>query len=399
MQNQVTNAKPPEGIPPSRNGRRNRIVLTILGIFAVAGAAYAVYWGMAGQYVVSTDNAYVTGNLISVSPQITATVVTIYADDTDRVSQGQVLVQLDDTDTRLELEQAKAKLAESIRQVRQMYERVGQLRQLVTARQAELTNAEQDLTRRRRLAEQKLVTPEEVQHSHNTYTSAVAALNATKHDLQAASALVQGTDIEQHPLVMGAEAHLRAVFVEWQRHRIVAPVSGYIAKRSVQIGQRVTTGTPLMTIVPLDQVWVEANYKEDQLVNLRLGQPVRLRADIYGSSVQYHGNVTGLGTGTGASFALLPPQNASGNWIKIVQRVPVRIKLDSEELAAHPLRVGLSMQVAVDTHRRDGPILAQSPVAGVRYQTSVYDVDNAEVKSLIAGIIKANRGNAVGSHE
>lgn len=375
------------------NGRRKRVVLIMLAVFGFIGLCFSVYWWFIGQYTTSTDDAYVMGNLVTVAPQITATVVAINADETDLVQQGQVLVQLDDTNTSIALDQAKAHLADTVRQVRQKYERVEQLRQQVASRQSDVANAKEDLTRRQALARNNIVTTEEVQHSQTAYTSGSAGLSALKHDLQAARALVQGTDIEHHPLVLAAEAQLRAAYVEWQRHRVLAPVTGYVAKRSVQLGQRVAIGTPLMTIVPLQQLWVDANFKEDQFADIRIGQPVTMSADLYGKGTLFHGKVVGLGAGTGASFALLPPQNASGNWIKIVQRVPVRISLDATELQARPLRVGLSMQVTVDTHQRDGNVLASAPFNGTRYRTSVYAEDATAASAMINTIVSENLTN------
>ncbi|MGE5240409.1 MAG: efflux RND transporter periplasmic adaptor subunit, partial [Bacteroidota bacterium] len=345
------------------NGRRKRLLLQLGAAFVVAGLAYSIYWWLVGQYHESTDDAYVAGNMVNISPQIAATVTSIEADETDLVRQGQPLIRLDDTDTAIALEAAKANLADTVRQVRQLFERLPQLRASVALRQADVARAREDLSRREALIAEHAVSNEELQHARTTYDTAQAALSAAQHERAAAAALVRGTDVERHPLVLAAEAKLREAYVEWQRHVVLSPVSGYVAQRSVQLGSRVTPGMPLMTVVPLDQLWVEANFKEDQFRDIRLGQPVTMVADLYGGSVEFHGKVLGVGAGTGAAFALLPPQNASGNWIKIVQRVPVRIGLDPRELADKPLRVGLSMQVAIDTHDRAGNILARTPVS------------------------------------
>ncbi|MBI3563296.1 MAG: HlyD family efflux transporter periplasmic adaptor subunit [Gammaproteobacteria bacterium] len=382
--------------PKNGNGRRKRI-LTILALgFVVVGMIYGAYWWLAGQYYQDTDDAYVMGNLVTVTPQVTATVTSIDADETDLVRQGQPLVRLDDTNSAIALDQAKANLAETVRQVKQTYEHVGQLREQVSLRQADVARAKQDLARRQALIAEQAVSREELQHNRTAYNNALAALRAAEHDLQAENALVQGTDVEHHPRVQAAEAKLRAAYVEWQRRVVPAPVSGYVAKRSVQIGQRVSPGTPLMTIVPLDQVWVEANFKEDQFANIRIGQPVTMVADLYGKAISFHGKIVGVGAGTGAAFALLPPQNASGNWIKIVQRVPVRISLDAKEISTRPLRVGLSMQVSVDTHQRNGDILARQPVSGARYSTPVYNTESGDVNALIGDIVSTNLAKVSG---
>jgi membrane fusion protein (multidrug efflux system) len=372
------------------NGKRRRLMLQVASGFAVIGAVYGVYWLLAGQFHESTDDAYVAGNVVNVAPQIAATVTAIDADETDLVQQGQPLVGLDDTDTAIALEQAKANLASAVRQVRQMFETAGQLRATVDLRAADVAKARDDVTRRAALIESGAVSKEDLEHAQTALTTAEAGLNAIEHESAASNALVHGTNVKHHPLVLAAEARLRAAYVEWQRHTVPAPVSGYVAKRSVQIGQRVAPGMPLMTIVPLDQLWVEANYKEDQFENIRIGQPVTLTADLYGNSVEFHGKVRGVSAGTGAAFALLPPQNASGNWIKIVQRVPVRIALDPKELSAHPLRVGLSMKVVIDTHERGGDILARTPVSVDHYQTDVYSKVGAAADHLIASIVAAN---------
>jgi len=372
------------------NGRRKRLLLQLGAAFIVAGVAYSIYWWLVGQYHESTDDAYVAGNVVSVSPQVTGTVTSIDADETDLVQQGQPLIRLDDTDTAIALDSAKANLADTVRQVRQMFERLKELRASVTLREADVARAKEDLTRREALIAEHAVSNEELQHARTAYDTAQAALNAAQHQVAAAASLVSGTDVEHHPLVLAAEAKLREAYLEWQRHVVLSPVSGYVAQRSVQLGSRVTPGMPLMTVVPLNQLWVEANFKEDQFSDIRLGQPVTMTADLYGGSVEFHGKVLGVGAGTGAAFALLPPQNASGNWIKIVQRVPVRISLDPPELAEKPLRVGLSMQVAIDTHDRAGNILARTPVSGTRYQTTAYADRTAAVDQLIAAIVRAN---------
>jgi membrane fusion protein (multidrug efflux system) len=384
-----TNSAPPPAAK-NGNGRRKRLLLRLGAAFVVAGLAYSIYWWFIGQYHESTEDAYVAGNMVNISPQIAATVTAIEADETDLVRQGQPLIRLDDTDTAIALEAAKANLADTVRQVRQLFERLPQLRAGVALRQADVARAREDLSRREALIAEHAVSNEELQHARTTYDTAQAALSAARHELAAAAALVRGTDVEHHPLVLAAEARLREAYVEWQRRVVLSPVSGYVAKRGVQLGSRVTPGMPLMTVVPLDQLWVEANFKEDQFSGIRLGQPVTMTADLYGGAVEFHGKVLGVGAGTGAAFALLPPQNASGNWIKIVQRLPVRISLDPKELSEKPLRVGLSMKVAIDTHDRSGGILARTPVSGARYQTAVYAEQTAAVDKLIAAIVRAN---------
>jgi len=382
----------PTPVPASGNGKRKRWLLQLTAVIVIAGAAYGAYWWTIGQYYETTDDAYVAGNLVNVSPQISATVTAIDTDETELVQQGQPLVRLDDTDTAIALDQAKANLAETVRRVRQMFETAGQLRATVALRQSDLDRAKEDVVRREALIRQHAVSKEDLQHARNAYAVAQASLRVVQHERAASNALVGGVDVEHHPMVLASEAKLRATYVEWQRHVVPAPVSGYVARRSVQVGQRVAPGITLLTIVPLDQLWIEANLKEDQFEDIRLGQPVTMTADLYGSDVKFHGKVLGVSAGTGAAFALLPPQNASGNWIKIVQRVPVRIALDAHELASHPLRLGLSMKVSIDTHDRSGETLARAPATGGRYQTDVYTGQDDAADKLIAAIVSANLG-------
>jgi membrane fusion protein (multidrug efflux system) len=382
----------PEATSPNGNGKRKRLLLQLTAVILVVGVAYGIYWWFIGQYRETTDDAYVAGNIINVSPQISATVTAIDADETDLVQQGQPLVRLDDTDTAIALDQAKANLAETVRRVRQLFETAGQLRATVALRRSDVDRARQDVVRREALIRQHAVSKEDLQHAKTALAVAQAALREAEHQLAASAALIGGTDVEHHPMVLAAEAKLRAAYVEWQRHRVLAPVSGYVARRSVQVGQRVAPGMTLLTIVPLNELWIEANFKEDQFENVRLGQPVTMTADLYGTGVTFHGKVLGVSAGTGAAFALLPPQNASGNWIKIVQRVPVRISIDAKDLANHPLRLGLSMKVSIDTHDRGGSTLARVPVSGGRYQTSVYETQDDAVDKLITGIVRDNLG-------
>ncbi len=384
-----------EGVPPQKastesSGRRRQLLMRLATVFVLLAAGYGAYWWFIGRFAETTTDAYVAGNIVGVSAQVSGTVVAIDADATDRVRQGQPLVQLDATDTRIALQRAEAALGETVREVRQMFDNVGRLKAVVSLRQAELARAREDLARRSRLVASHAVSREDFQHAQVAYDSAQAALRVAQHELQSAAALVAGSTVEHHPLVEEAEARLREAYVAWVRRVVVAPVSGYVAKRGVQVGQRVAPGVLLMAVVPLNQLWVDANFKESQLSDIRIGQPVTMSSDLYGSSTTYHGRVLGIGAGTGSAFELLPPQNASGNWIKIVQRVPVRVGLDPREVTRHPLRIGLSMRVAVNTHDRAGRVLAHTPADKVVYRTPVFNdvADGADV--LIRRIIRAN---------
>ena len=365
--------------------------LAILGsAFVAIAVAWGAYWLLALRYTQSTDDAYVSGNIVQITPQIAGTVVKIAADDTQFVNAGSTLVELDPADGKLALEAADAKLARTVRDVRGLFATTAQLRANLDMRSADVARATEDLRRRQRLASSGAVSGEELQHARDSLTSAQAALAAAREQLAANQARTDRTTIATHPDVLVAAAQVHDAYLDLARTHLPAPVSGYVAKRAVQLGQRVAPGTPLMAIVPLDQVWVDANFKEPQLATMRVGQPVTLKADLYGGKVRYHGKVAGFGAGTGAAFSLLPPQNATGNWIKIVQRVPVRIALDAHELDEHPLQIGLSMQVEVDTHDRGGERLPQAAQAAPPYTTSMYDAADAAAAARIKAVIAAN---------
>ena len=372
----------------------------------IGAVLYAWWWFEHGQRYISTDNAYVQGNLVQVTGQTAGTVVAIHANETDRVIAGKTLVELADTDARLALAEARAALAQAVRELQSVYAGDAGLRAQITLRAAELTRAraeqlrsDGDLKRRQALMNSGAISDEEIRHaeaaaavSRSTVNVADAALSTARESRSANRMLVDGTTVENHPNVTRAASHLRAAYIGLRRTTIPAPLSGHVARRSVQVGQRIAAGAALMTVVALDQVWVDANFKESQLPNLRLGQPVQLSADLYGSKVKFKGSVAGLAVGTGAAFALLPPQNATGNWIKVVQRVPVRINLDPALLAEHPLRVGLSMRVEIDVSSKDGKLLAEAPPSQAVAQTRSLDTAEAEAEAdaEIARIIQAN---------
>ena len=374
--------------------KRKRWLTIVVGAFAVIGIAYGAYWALALRFFQSTDDAYVNGNIVQITPQISGTVVAIGADDTQFVKAGQMLVQLDQADAKIALDQAEAQLGKTVREVRNLFATSASLQATLDMRQSDLTKANEDFARRERLANSGAISREEQQHARDAVDSAKSALQAAQQQLVANRARVDRTTIEDHPDVRNAAAHWRDAYLAYARTALPAPVAGFVAKRAVQLGQRVSPGAALMAIVPLDQVWVDANFKEPQLASMRLGQPVTLTADIYGSKVKYHGKVVGFGAGTGSAFAVLPAQNATGNWIKIVQRVPVRILLDPQELAAHPLQIGLSMQVEVDTHDRSGDRLPQLAQTAPAYATDVFRTQEEIAEQRVKAIIAANQGEA-----
>ena len=374
--------------------RRWRLLAAVgAGVLAVA-LAYGLYWAQVLRYHQTTDDAYVSGNVVEITPQISGTVVAIGADDTQFVKAGQPLVRLDRADAKVALDQAEAQLARTVRDVRNQFATSAQLEAAVEARQTELTRAQNDLERRARLGASGAVSGEELQHARDAVKAAQAELSAARQQLAANRARIDGTTLQDHPEVQDAAAAVRSAYLTWSRTELPAPVSGFIARRNVQLGQRVAPGTALMAVVPLDQVWVDANFKEPQLARMRVGQPVTLSADLYGSHVVFHGKVAGFGAGTGAAFSLLPAQNATGNWIKIVQRVPVRVVLDPREVAAHPLEIGLSMRADIDVRDGSGARLPQLASTATPWSTEVFGSSDAQADARVAAIISANEPRA-----
>ncbi|AYQ38232.1 hemolysin D [Burkholderia aenigmatica] len=375
---------------PQSNGKRKRMMTLLIAVIVIAAIAYGLYYFLVARFHEGTDDAYVNGNVVQITPQVTGTVIAVKADDTQTVKAGDPLVVLDPADSQVALQQAEANLAQTVRQVRGLFVNDDQYRAQVALRQSDLSKAEDDLRRRVAVAQTGAVSQEEISHARDAVKAAQASVDAAQQQLASNRALTANTTIASHPNVMAAAAKVRDAYLANARNVLPAPVTGYVAKRSVQVGQRVSPGTPLMSVVPLNAVWVDANFKEVQLKHMRIGQPVELTADIYGSSAVYHGKVVGFSAGTGSAFSLLPAQNATGNWIKVVQRLPVRIELDPKDLAKHPLRIGLSMQVDVDIkdERGDQLVNAQNTV----YETNVFAKYGDEADAEIARIIAENAG-------
>ena len=400
------NAPTPSAAATPRSTRKKALVI-LASVVAISAAIWGVYeWRVASHYE-STDNAYVQGNLIQITPQMGGTVVAILADDTDFVKAGQPLVKLDPADAKVALDQAESNLAQVVRQVRTLYANNGNFEAQISLResdvvkaQTEIARATDDLNRRQGLAANGAVSKEELNHAltqlsngKSALVAAQAGVTAAKQQLRSNQAMTEGVSIEKHPSVMTAAAKVREAWIATQRAELPAPVDGYVARRTVQLGQRVAAGTPMMAIVPLNQVWVDANFKEPQLRHIRIGQPVKLVADVYGNKVSYDGVVSGMGVGTGAAFALLPAQNATGNWIKVVQRVPVRVTLDAEQLVKNPLRIGLSMEAEVDVSEQSGKMLADSPRESAQVETSVYATLDSGAAAEVRRIVAANLGS------
>ncbi|MEO8121817.1 MAG: HlyD family efflux transporter periplasmic adaptor subunit [Rhodoferax sp.] len=407
MSDSTTNAAPVTPEAAAANPQRKKSLITIAAVVVLAGLGWIAYDAVIASHYEDTDNAYVQGNVIQITPQIGGTVMAILADDTDFVKSGQPLVKLDPADARVALDQAEANLAQAVRQVRTLYANNGSLGAQITLRESDVAKAQtdiaratDDLNRRQSLVGNGAVSREELNHAQtqlangkSALASAQAGVVAAKEQLLSNQAMTDGTSVEQHPSVLVAAAKVREAWLATQRANLPAPVDGFVARRSVQLGQRVAAGMPLMSIIPLNQVWVDANFKEVQLRNIRIGQPVSLTADLYGKKIEYKGTVTGLGMGTGAAFALLPAQNATGNWIKVVQRVPVRVALDAGQIAQNPLRVGLSMEVTVDVSDKSGSTLANAPRVASITQTGVYGALEGGADEEVRRVIAANLGH------
>ena len=392
-------ASTPAATPVAPKNSKRKRALGIVALLVIVGAvAWLAYYLMYARWHQDTDDAYVQGNVVSIVPQTSGTVISIDADDGMKVEAGQALVHLDANDAQVAYDQSVANLAGTVRQVRGFYSSVDAGQSDLRAREVAVSQARADVARRSGLVASGAVSSEELAHARDVLAAAEAALGSSRGNLSRSRALVDATTLSKQPQVQVAASQLRQAYLNLQRSAIVAPVSGYVAKRQVQLGQRVQPGTTLMTIVPLEQVWVEANFKETQLGHMRIGQPVEVHADLYGSAVEYNGKVAALGLGTGSSFSLLPAQNASGNWIKIVQRVPVRVELDPKQLAEHPLRLGLSMSVDVAVRDQAGPSLALArkdvkPVlTTLAYKRQLADAD-AQITQVIEQNLPASARN------
>lgn len=378
--------KSTESIQPTSNRKRKITMILLVIVILVAAVGYGLYYFLDARFQVETDDAYVNGNVVQITPQVTGTVVAVNADNTQTVRMGEPVVVLDPADARIALQQAEANLAQTVRRVHGLYVDDDQYRADVAQRQSDLSKAHDDLQRRLATGMTGAVSDEEISHARDALRSARAGLDSAQQRLASNRALTINTTIERHPDVLASAAKVRDAYLAYARNTLPAPVTGYIAGRSVQVGQRVSPGTPLMSVVPLEQVWIDANFKEWQLRNIRVGQPVLLTADVYGSSVKYRGKVVGFTPGTGSALALLPAQNATGNWIKVVQRLPVRIEVDPRQLGQHPLRIGLSMNVDVDIKDQSGGQLGDPQNSS--YTTNVFakygDEANAEIERIIA---------------
>ncbi|WP_082701233.1 HlyD family efflux transporter periplasmic adaptor subunit [Novosphingobium sp. FSW06-99] len=364
---------------------RKRGLLLLGAALVLGGLGYGATQLMAAP-TEETDDAYVGGDIVSITSRVDGTVVALHADNTQHVDRGQPLIELDPATEVAALQAAEAHLGEAVRAYRSQRATVDQAAAEIAQAKVDLGKAQADVSRRQSAYAQGAVSGEELSHAGDTVAATRASLTlATARKAQAQSA-VEGTSVYDNPAVLAAIAAVRLAAINLAYTDLKAPMAGVVAQRTVQLGQRVAPGTPLMAVVPLDSLWIDANFRETQLADLRVGQPVAIKADIYGRAITFHGKVLGLGAGSGNAFALLPPQNASGNWIKIVQRVPVRIALDPAELRKTPLRIGLSVDVTVDTTNRSGAFVGASkaPAGGVQASVDGGPATEARIRDIIA---------------
>ncbi|MBP6122893.1 MULTISPECIES: multidrug efflux MFS transporter periplasmic adaptor subunit EmrA [Providencia] len=377
----------------NKKRRRKNALIFLTFIFIAIGIGWSVYWYLVLRHYESTDNAYVAGNQVQIQSQLSGSVMTVNVDNTDFVESGTVLVELDPRDAEIALDKAKTELANSVRQTHQNVINSRQYQANISVKRSELSRLQNDLKRREVLGNSNLIGKEELQHAREAVVSAKAALDVAIEQYNANQAIVLDSPLEKQPAVEQAATQVRNAWLALQRTKIVSPVDGYVSRRSVQVGSQITPATPLMAIVPSDGMWIDANFKETQLADMRIGQPVKVTTDFYGKDIKFNGTVVGLDMGTGSAFSLLPAQNASGNWIKVVQRLPVRIALDAAQLEKYPLRIGLSTDVIVDTLNKDGKVLSKGMRETPAYHTSALVIDMSPANKIVTEIINNNSSN------
>ena len=385
-------AQIPQQPQNNKKKQRKHVLLLLTVIFIIIGVAYLIYWFLVLRHHQETDNAYISGNQVQIMSQVSGSVISVNVENTDLVKSGDVLLALDPTDAEQAFEQAKTALANSVRQTHQLMINSKQYQANIALKKTELSKSKNDLSRRVVLGSANAIGREEVQHARDAVDAAQASLDVAIAQYNANQALVLNTPLEKQPAVEQAAAKLRDAWLSLQRTKVVSPVDGFVSRRSVQVGAEIANGAPLMAVIPANQMWVDANFKETQLANMRIGQSATVITDFYGDNVVYQGKVVGLDMGTGSAFSLLPAQNATGNWIKVVQRLPVRIELDNKQLAEHPLRIGLSTTVKVDTTNTDGQVLAQNVRKEPAFVTNALSLDLAPVNQMISDIVHANAG-------
>ena len=363
------------------------IFILLLLLIAIGSAAY---WFFFIKGFEETEDAYVSGNQVMVSAQVAGNISKINVDNMDPVQAGDVLLELDDTNAKLSFEQAKSNLANAVRQISQLNYTVKQLKSAVRANEITLAQAQGNLNRRVQLVKDRAIDKESFQHAKEAVELAKANLTTSQNQLEANQALLLDGPLSEQPQIQSAVSNLKQAWLNLERTKIRSPIKGYVARRNAQVGQAVSVGGALMAVVTTDQMWLDANFKETQLTHMRIGQPVKIHFDLYGKDKTFDGKVVGIEMGTGSAFSLLPTQNATGNWIKVVQRVPVRIQLDPQQLIENPLRIGLSATVKINVSDSQGETLRDQAPATTLYSTNVLQYDESAVNNLIGSIIRDN---------
>jgi len=388
MSANAENSAPQQAV--NKKGKRKSLLILLTLLFIVLAVAYGIYWFLVLRHYEETDDAYVAGNQVQIMAQVSGSVTKVWADNTDFVKKGDILVTLDPTDAQQAFEKAQTELASSVRQTHQLMINSKQYQANIELQKTALAQAQSDLNRRIPLGSANLIGREELQHARDAVTSAQAQLDVAIQQYNANQAMILGSKLEDQPAVKQAATEVRNAWLALERTKIVSPMTGYVSRRAVQPGAQISPTTPLMAVVPATNLWVDANFKETQLAHMRIGQPATVVSDIYGDDVKYTGKVVGLDMGTGSAFSLLPAQNATGNWIKVVQRLPVRIEIDAKQLEQHPLRIGLSTLVEVDTSNRDGQVLANQTRSEPIYESNAREISLEPVNTLINDIVRAN---------
>ena len=379
-----------EAAPSNKTKNRKKGLSIFILLLIVSGILAAFYWLFFLKDIERTEDAYVGGNQIMVSGQVAGNVAKINVDNMDKVRAGDILIELDDTNAKLSFEQAQSNLANAVRQIKQLEFTVQQLQAAVNANEITLAQAQGNLNRRVQLEKSGAIDQESFQHAKEAVALAKANLSSSQNQLAANQALLLARPLMQQPQIQNAVAAVKQAWLNLQRTQIKSPIDGYVARRSVQVGQAVSVGSPLMAVISTEQMWLDANFKETQLTDMRLGQPAEVHFDLYGKDKVFRGTVVGIDIGTGSAFSLLPSQNASGNWIKVVQRIPVRIQLDAQQIAENPLRIGLSATVKVNVANKDGAFLREIDAPRTHYTTDTLHYDESAVDSLIQSIIEQN---------
>lgn len=388
---QSSAAQPADKKTSSSSSAKRKIWLAGTSLlFIVLLAGYLIYWFIVLRYQEYTDDAYVVGLQVPIVAQTTGNVTQVNFENTDLVHAGDVLVVLDKTNAELAYAQARHDLAATVRQTQELYFNRDQLGAVIAQKQVMLNQAQNDYARRSVLGQRGTISKEDLQHSREAVEEAQASLNASVQQLNATKALLKNTALADQPAVLQAADKVRDAWISLQRTEIRSPYTGYVSRRNVQVGAQVSPSASLMAIVPVEPVWIDANFKETQLSSVRIGQPVTITSDFYGDNVIFNGTVAGLDMGTGSAFSLLPAQNATGNWIKVVQRLPVRVELEPQQVAKYPLRIGLSMNVTIETKNTDGPVLANVQRDTPAFKSDVLIPDLAPVNAVIAHIIADN---------